>query len=300
MTVRLGINPIGWTNDDIPWLGDLLPLDLCLAQAAAAGFSGIELGRKFPRQPKPLRRALDRHGLKLVSGWYSARLLERSVQDEIAALEDHLVLHVALGAEVMVFAETTGETVGHVGAGASKRPTIAGTAQWRELGRKLTAVADHMAARGVRMAVHHHMGTVVQSAGDIDRLFDNCGESVGLLLDTGHLTYAGGDPVKLAQRYASRISHVHCKDVRRGALAAAHSRDASFSQAVIMGIFTVPSDGIVDFDSVFKVLAKASYSGWLVQEAEQDPRLAPPDVYARLGHDHMAALCRKHRLKLAA
>jgi inosose dehydratase len=200
----------------------------------------------------------------------------------------------------MVFAETTGETVGHVGAGASKRPTLSGAARWRDLGRKFTEIAGHMAGRGVRMAVHHHMGTVVQTAADIDRLMDNCGEPVGLLLDTGHLTYAGGDPVKVAQRYAGRIVHVHCKDVRRGGLAAAHSRDASFSQAVIMGVFTVPSDGIVDFDGVFKVLAKSGYGGWLVQEAEQDPRLAPPDVYARLGHDHMAALCRKHRISLAA
>jgi len=143
-----------------------------------------------------------------------------------------------------------------------------------------------MLEKGVRMAVHHHMGTVVQTAADVDRLFENCGPSVGLLVDTGHLTYAGDDPVQLIRRHADRVAHVHCKDIRRGALIACNERDASFTEAVLHGLFTVPGDGMVDFAAVIKALAAANYAGWLVQEAEQDPRVAPPLVYAKLGYQH--------------
>lgn len=284
MTVRFGINPIGWTNDCMRWLGDLIPLDVCLAEARAAGFEGVELGRKFPRRASELGPLLDRHGLKLVSGWYSARLLERDAKAEITAMADHLQLLKQLGATVLVFAETTGEIVNAVGAPASSRPKIAGLEGWRKFGRSVTAVADHIAENGMRMAFHHHMGTVVQTAEEIDRLMEETGDSVGLLLDTGHLTFADGVPVEVAKRYASRIVHVHCKDVRRYALASSRRLDASFSEAVLAGIFTAPGDGIIDFASVLKVLKAAGYSGWLVQEAEQDPSRAHPALYAELGY----------------
>jgi inosose dehydratase len=299
MTVSLGINPIGWTNDDIRWLGDDIPLETCLAEAREAGFSGVELGRKFPRRAEILGPILDRHGLRLVSGWYSGRLLERDSRREIAAMRDHLALLSALGAPVMVFAETTGETVNHIGAGASARPTITAAADWKRLGKRFTEVADHMLDKGVRMAVHHHMGTVVQTAADVDRLFENSGDAVGLLVDTGHLTYAGDDPVQLIRRHAGRVVHVHCKDIRRGALLACNQRDASFTEAVLHGLFTAPGDGIVDFAQVIKALAAANYAGWLVQEAEQDPRVAPPAVYAKMGNAQLRKLCAAARLKLA-
>jgi len=299
MTVRIGINPITWSNDDLPELGGATPLETCLAETRQAGYAGIELGNKFPRRAETLRPILDRHGLALISGWYSGRLLERSVDEEIAAVEDHLALLAALGCKVMVFAETTGETVNHIGAGASARPRIQAAADWKRLGKRFTEVADHMLDKGVRMAVHHHMGTVVQTAADVDRLFENSGDSVGLLVDTGHLTYAGDDPVQLIGRHAGRVVHVHCKDIRRGALLACTERDASFTEAVLHGLFTVPGDGIVDFSAVIKALAAADYAGWLVQEAEQDPRVAPPAVYAKLGNAQLRKLCAAARLKLA-
>ena len=137
MSVRLGINPIGWTNDCMPWLGDFISLDTCLAEAKQAGFSGVELGRKFPRSAEALGPILKRHGLQLVSGWYSANLLERDAAAEIAAMKDHLALLQALGAEVMVFAEATGEIINQVGAPISRRPKITSAAEWKRLGRFL-------------------------------------------------------------------------------------------------------------------------------------------------------------------
>ena len=300
MSVRLGINPIGWTNDCMGWLGDFISLDTCLAEARKAGFAGVELGRKFPRAAKKLEPILDRHGLKLVSGWYSAELLRRDAKAEILAMKDHLKLLRSLGAEVMVFAETSGEIINQVGAPISRRPKLSTVAEWKVLGARFTSVAEHMLENGVRMAVHHHMGTVIESSEDVDRLLENSGDAVGLLLDTGHMTFAGGNPVAVAKRYARRIVHVHCKDIRRYALAACRRRDVSFSEAVLCGIFTAPGDGMVDFPAVFDILAKARYGGWLVQEAEQDPRVAHPATYAELGCAHMAQLCGKAKLKLAA
>ena len=292
MTVLLGINPIGWTNDCMRWLGDLIPLDLCLAEARAAGFTGVELGRKFPRRSAELGPILERHGLSLVSGWYSARLLDRDAEAEIAAMADHLALLKDLGCKVMVFAETSGEIVNAVGAPASSRPQLQGSVAWRDFARKLDAVADHIARQGMRLAYHHHMGTVIETAEEIDRLMDETGEGVGLLLDTGHLTFAGGDPGTMARRHAGRIVHVHCKDVRRYALASCRRLDASFSEAVLAGIFTAPGDGIVDFASVLRVLKEGGYRGWLVQEAEQDPCRAHPYLYAELGHAELTRLAR--------
>ncbi|WP_119300401.1 myo-inosose-2 dehydratase [Dongia deserti] len=300
MSVTLGINPIGWTNDCMPWLGDFISLDTCLAEAKAAGFSGVELGRKFPRSTKALGPILKRHGLALVSGWYSANLLERDAKTEIAAMKDHLALLRGLGAKVMVFAETTGEIINQVGAPISRRPVIKSAAEWKRLGSRFTEVAAYMSDQGIQMAVHHHMGTVIESPQDVDRLLDNSGDAVGLLLDTGHMTFAGGDPIAVARKYASRIKHVHCKDIRRYALAACRQRDVSFSEAVLCGIFTAPGDGLVDFKGVFDILAKAKYSGWLVQEAEQDPRIAHPASYAALGRAHLAQLCAGAKMKLAA
>ncbi len=299
MTVKLGINPIGWTNDCMHWLGDFIPLDQCLSEARRAGFSGVELGRKFPRTAAKLGPILKKHGLSLVSGWYSAQLMVRDSKAEIAAMADHLKLLSALGSNVMVFAETTNEIILNAAAGASSRPRIDSAAQWKQLGQRFTEVANYMQAKGVRMAVHHHMGTVIQSAEDVDRLMENTGPAVGLLLDTGHMTFAGGDPIAVAKRHAKRIVHVHCKDIRGYALAAVQRRDVSFSAAVLEGLFTAPGDGIVDYKTLFGILAKANYSGWLVQEAEQDPRVAHPLTYAELGCAHLRKLATGARLAVA-
>jgi len=296
--IRLGINPIGWTNDDVRWLGDDISLEVCLAQARQAGYVGIELGRKFPRQAKKLKKVLDRHDLALVSGWYSARLLERSAKDEIAAMQDHTDLLKALGCTVMVFAETTGDTVPFVSKPLSERPQIKSAAQWKELGRRMTHVGDYLLDQGLRLALHHHMGTPVQTAEDVDRLFEHCGSSVGLLVDTGHLTYAGGEPVKMIRRHGKRVAHVHAKDIRRGGFLQALERDLSFTEAILCGIFTAPGDGIVDFPAVAKELRKIGYDGWIVHEAEQDPRIADPLIYAELGNAHLRGVCAAAGLKV--
>ena len=289
MGLKIGINPLTWTNDDMPELGGATPLETCLAEAKQAGYDGVELGNKFPRDAATLKPILARHGLSLVSGWYSGRLLERSPADEIAAVEAHLSLLAAMGCTTMVFAEVSGCVHGERDTKLSRRPRLDDKG-WRRLAAGLNEVARHLQKRGVRMAYHHHMGTVIETADEIDRLMTMTGPEVGLLLDTGHLTYAGGDPVTAARRHAQRIVHVHCKDIRRDVLAKAKKEDSSFLNAVLAGVFTVPGNGCVDYPNVFDPLAAVDYRGWLVVEAEQDPAKAHPLTYARMGHAYLRPL----------
>jgi inosose dehydratase len=291
MSVRLGISPIGWSNDDLPELGGDIPLDTCLAEASEAGFEGIELGHKFPRDPALLQSLLGDHELHLVSGWYSGRLLERSVAEELVAIEPHRAVLAAMGSAVLVYAETSGGIAGDRTRPLSRRPSLP-NGHWRDFGIHLTELADRLAERGIRLAYHHHMGTVVETAAEIDRLMASTGGSVGLLLDTGHLAFAGADPVDIAWRHGLRISHVHCKDVRPDVLARARAADQSFLDSVIDGVFTVPGDGAIDFVAVLGALKAANYRGWLVVEAEQDPAKAPPLVYARRGFAYLSAALR--------
>lgn len=289
MRVRLGINPLTWTNDDMPELGAETPLDTCLAEARLAGFAGIELGNKFPREAAALGPVLGRHGLALVSGWYGARLLERDVEAEMAAAGPHLALLSAMGCDTVVFAEVSRAVHGDRAAPLSRRPVLS-EADWDVLLPRMSEMGRHLAARGLRLAYHHHMGTVVEAEADVDRLMAGTGPEVGLLLDTGHITFAGGDPAALARRHAGRVVHVHCKDVRPAMLAEARARDLPFLEAVLAGVFTVPGDGAVDYPAVLAPLAAAGYRGWLVVEAEQDPARAHPLTYARMGHDNLARL----------
>ncbi len=286
MNVRIGINPLTWSNDDLPSLGAENSLETCLTEARAAGYAGVELGNKFPRDAAKLRPILQAHGLALVSGWYSGRLLERGVDAEWSAMRAHFELLHALDCKVMVFAEVSRCTHGDQLAPISQRPHLP-KGEWSRFGQRMTALAERMQREGLRLAYHHHMGTVVQSAQDIDDLMTNTGDEVGLLLDTGHLTYAGGDPAQAAARHARRIVHVHCKDVRREVLEYCRNRDSSFLNAVLEGVFTVPGDGMVDYRSVLEPLARSGYRGWLVVEAEQDPAVAPPMKYATMGYQNL-------------
>jgi inosose dehydratase len=290
MSVRLGTNPIGWSNDDLRELGGETPLETCLAEARLAGFDGIELGHKFPRDPATLGPILRHHRLALVSGWYSCALLERNAHDELDAMRPHIALLRAMGCGVAIVAETSNAIHGDPAAPLSRRPMLADH-QWPAFAERLTELADAVAAEGLSLAYHHHMGTIVQSAAEIDRLMNLTGPNLGLLLDTGHATFAGADPVSLARRHRARITHVHCKDVREPVMREALRDDRSFLHSVVDGVFTVPGDGMVDISGVLAELP--GYQGWLVVEAEQDPAKAHPLTYARLGRDNLAGLARR-------
>ncbi len=284
--VRIGINPITWTNDDMPELGGDIPLDTCLAETKLAGYAGTEMGGKFPRVAAELGPVLAGHGLDLVSGWFDGRLLERGVEAEWEAVLPHLGLLLEMGCRHVVYADLSGGKHGDVHRALSARPVL-GAGDWTGYGGRVTALAERMAGFGVGMAFHHHMGTVVQTDAEVDALMAHSGAAAGLLFDSGHCLFAGGDPAALLARHIGRVVHVHCKDVRAAVLAEALAGDWSFMAAVLKGVFTVPGDGCIDFGWLLGQLQRAGYGGWLVVEAEQDPRIAHPLTYARMGFESL-------------
>ena len=292
MKVRIGINPITWSNDDVPELGGDTPLEVCLSETKQAGYAGTELGGKFPRKSAELKPIMQRHGLAVISGWYDGRCDEKDVGEEMDAIGPHLRLLKDMGATHVVYADTSRGRLGAVWEPISKRPALQAH-EWPVYGRKLTKLAERMADFGVRMAFHHHMGTIVESDADVGLLMKHTGEAVGLLYDTGHSTFSGGDPLGLIKAHVKRVVHVHCKDVRRSVFERARAEDMSFMGAVMEGIFTVPGDGSIDYPAILSVLAKADYSGWIVVEAEQDPKKANPLTYATMGFKNLSRMAKE-------
>ena len=256
MSIRWGVSPIAWANDDMPELGGDTPLESILRDIAEVGFDGVELGGKFPRDPGVLLPLLRGFGLDLVGGWYSGSLLLQDADAEIAALQPHLRLLEAMGSTVFVFAETSNAVHGARGTPMTATPRLA-AGDWARFGARMTAVADHVQARGLKFAYHHHLGTVV-ALGGIDAL----------------ATIAA---------HPRRIAHVHCKDIRGDRHRAARAAGRSFLDGVLAGMYTVPGDGDLDFAALMQALRGIGYSGWIVVEAEQDPALADPRAFAELG-----------------
>lgn len=280
----LGIAPIAWSNDDLPELGGDTPLETCLREARAAGFSGVETGGKFPRTAAELGPLLSAHELRLASGWYSGTLLDGDLESEKERARWQLELFRALDAPCLVYGEVSGtiQNRREVVMAQRRRLTMDEIAAY---GEKLTLFAEFCAEEEVPLAFHQHMGTVIEREEELDQLMAHTGEAVGLALDSGHLVFAGGDPFRVAERHGSRIVHVHAKDVRADVLSSLDAERDSFLDAVLRGAFTVPGDGSIDFGELARILCGAGYEGWFVVEAEQDPVKAPPGEYAVKGYE---------------
>ncbi len=287
-TLQLAISPLTWSNDDMPALGGNIPLDTCLAEMRLAGFTGTELGAKYPRDPQLLLPLLRAHGLKLASGWCSGHLMRDDVDTEWRAIAPHVALLRAAGVSAMVYGEVSNTVHGNIDAPLSTRVALTPD-QLKRYGERLTELAERLLREeGIRLAFHHHVGTIIETPADILGLLACTSDAVGLTFDTGHASFGGGDPVALLQQCVSRVAHVHLKDVRSPVLQATRAQDRSFLSAVLDGAFTVPGDGTVDFPAVLACLHKSGYRGWAVVEAEQDPAKAHPLTYARMAHDYIA------------
>ncbi|HLY88222.1 MAG TPA: myo-inosose-2 dehydratase [Acetobacteraceae bacterium] len=282
MAIRFGVSPIAWINDDMPELGGDTPVETVLADARDLGFTGIELGGKFSKDPAVLEPLLAAHGLGLVGGWYSGNLLSHGARDEIASLQSHLALLKAMRCTVFVHAETSNAVHGDRARPLAATPQLDAGA-WAQFGERLTEVADYIASQGLRYAYHHHLGTVVDGLDDLENFMRYTGATVGLTVDTGHAALAGVDPVELIRSFPERVAHVHCKDIRGEVFRDVMLRHGSFLEGVLAGMFTVPGDGDLDYDAVLRALAGIGYGGWIVVEAEQDPAKANPRRYARVG-----------------
>ncbi|HYE43914.1 MAG TPA: myo-inosose-2 dehydratase [Caulobacteraceae bacterium] len=292
MSIRFGVSPIAWVNDDMPELGADTPVETILRDAAEIGFEGVELGGKFPRDPAVLRALLDSYGLALVGGWYSSSLLTRGAADEIAALQPHLALLKALGSDVFVVAETSNAIHGDKGRAMTATPQL-DPADWAAFGRGLSEVAAYIEDEGLKFAYHHHLGTVVERKQDLDRFVEATSDKVGLTLDTGHAALGGVDALAVIRDHPGRVRHVHCKDVRGEVHRHQRAGARSFLEGVLAGMFTVPDDGDLDFGAVMKALKAIDYAGWIVVEAEQDPAIADPRVYGQRGLDGLKREARR-------
>jgi len=298
VTIRFGVSPIAWINDDMPELGGDTPLESVLRDIQEVGFVGVELGGKFPRDPQELRALLDKYGLALVGGWYSSNLLVRDAQAEIEKLRRHLNLLQSQDCNVFIIAETSNAIHGDRQRPLSQSPDLSDD-QWTVFGERMTRVADFLQGEGMRLAYHHHLGTVVESAAELYRFLEATGETVGLTLDTGHAALGGIDAVSIAKRFPQRIAHVHCKDVRRSIFETVLNSGNSFLDGVLQGMFTVPGDGDLQFQPLFRQLSDMGYSGWIIVEAEQDPGVADPRAFAMIGLGTLRAEARTARLEAA-
>ena len=285
----VGANPIIWSNDDFAELAGDVPLDTILREMRLAGYAGTELGHAYPRTPAALAEPLSRHGLRLVSGWHSTYLASRELADEEKSFHLHLNLLKTLGARVAIVAECTrcihGTREAALGFDAQLYPRLT-AAEWPQLITGLKRLAALAAAEETKVVYHHHMGTVIQNESDLDHLLRAVPE-LFLVLDPGHLAFAGIEPVAVAERHASRIAHVHLKSVRPAIVERTRREGWSFCRAVSEGVFTIPGDGSVDFPAIFRILAKTDYRGWLVVEAEEDPVKVPALPKAKAARNYV-------------
>ena len=292
--IRYATNPIAWSNDDDRSLGAHLSLTQCLDDTARIGFDGIEKGHKFPQTVSGLQAELGPRGLQFVSGWHSTNLLVNSVAVEKQAMQPFLDVLKGMGCSVIIVCETSNAIHGNDGMAVNDRPRLT-NAEWPAFTQGVEALAAHAAAQGITLVYHHHMGTVVETEWEIDRLMAGTGPHTHLLLDTGHCYFSGGDPVRLAKRHMARVRHIHAKNVRPAVLREVREGGLSFLEGVRRGVFTVPGDaeGAVDFHAVLEVAAMHGYQGWLVIEAEQDPAVRDPVEYQSMGLRALKAFAKR-------
>jgi inosose dehydratase len=299
--ILYGTNPIAWSNDDDRTLGAHISLDQCLDETAKIGFDGIEKGHKFPQEPAALKAVLEPRGLRYVSGWHSLNLLTNSIEDEKAAMQPALDLLKAMGSKVIIVCETSNAIHGDDGKPVNDRPKLA-ESEWAAFGAGVEALAEYASAQGIALVYHHHMGTIVESEEEIDKLMANTGPHAKLLLDTGHCLFGGGNPERVAKNYMGRVGHIHAKNIRPVIAKQVRDEKLSFLEGVRRGVFTVPGDseGGVNFPPVLKIAAEHGYEGWLVIEAEQDPDVRNPYDYQSLGLASLKAMAKAAGLDKAA
>ena len=288
--VHLGIAPIGWCNDDMPELGAENTFKQIVSEMALAGFTGCEIGNKYPSDPVELKKQLDLRGMRIASRWFSSFLLTKPYDEVEADFIRELDFLAAVGANRINVSEQSWSIQGKVDVpiltGGHKH--VMNDAEWDRFCDGLNKLGRVARERGFKLCFHHHMGTVVQTSEETDRMMANTDpEAVFLCYDTGHFTFAGEDPLTMLKKYVDRVGHVHLKDMRLSVVEEARENNWSFLTAVRNGAFTVPGDGDVDFDPVFKVLDDAGYQGWLLVEAEQDPAKADPLEYAIKGRTYI-------------
>jgi inosose dehydratase len=286
MKAKLGMSPIAWWNDDLVELSDDVSLEECLRQSRSAGFTGMEMGRRFPPDPELMLPILKAADVTLCGGWFSGLLADGDIEKDKDRIAPMIELFRAVDAPCIVYGETAGTIQGDRSKPLATKRKLT-EEQFKPYGRKMTAFAEWCAGQGMPLSFHHHMGTAVETEAEVDLLMKHSGEALPLLLDAGHLVFAGGDVLRCIDKHHKRINHVHTKDIRQPVIDGLDRTKQSFLDAVALGAFTVPGDGSLDFEAIVKRLAGYGYEGWFVVEAEQDPKKAPPLKMAQVGYKEL-------------
>ena len=286
MKIKLGIAPIAWSNDDMPELGGDTPIEDCLLEANLAGFTGIELGGKFPRNPGIIKFLLNKYKLHLPGGWYGSNLRIKSVNEEWSSMQDQIKLLKILNADIFVFADVTDSIQSDKKTQLSKRPKL-DKEEWKSYCHKISEISTRLDDVGLPMSYHSHMGTIIQTEKDVDQFIELTNDKTYFLFDSGHLLFAQADYENLLKNYISRINHIHFKDIRKDILNISLDNDLSFRESFLKGVFTVPGDGSINYKPLIETIYQNGYENWIVVEAEQDPAKANPFEYAKIGYKYL-------------
>ena len=286
LKAKLGMSPVAWWNDDLVELSDDVSLEECLRQSRSAGFTGMEKGRRFPEDPKLMLPILKEADVTLCGGWFSGTLAVEGLSENKDRIAPMIELFKAVAAPCIVYGE-----VGRSIQGDRKKPLatkpVLDDGEMKTYGRKMTQFGEWCAEQGMPLSYHHHMGAVVMFENEVDSFMNYSGPGIPLLFDAGHLAFAKGNVMRVIDNHHKRINHVHVKDVRGEVLAKLDWNKQSFLDAVMLGAFTVPGDGTLDFGAIVKAFADYGYEGWFVVEAEQDPKKNPPLKMAQVGHKEL-------------
>ena len=244
--VKLGIAPIAWTNDDMPDLGKENTFEQCVSEMALAGFTGSEVGNKYPKDPEVLKKALELRGVEICNQWFSSFLITKPFEEVEKEFRAQLTFLKAMGAKVIGASEQSHSVQGQMDTPVFGHKYEMNDEEWDIFCtgmNKLGKIAKE--EYGIALTFHHHMGTVVQSLAEVDRMMENTDpEYVSLLFDTGHFTYCGEDPLEVVKKYVHRIKHVHLKDIRPEVVEQVKKENMSFLAGVRAGAFTIPGDGL--------------------------------------------------------
>ncbi len=286
LKAKLGMSPIAWWNDDLAELSDDVSLEECLRQSRSAGFTGMEMGRRFPNDPTVMLPILKAADVTLCGGWFSGTLVDDSLESNQERIQPMIDLFKAVDAPCIVYGEVGRSIQGDRSKPLAGKPKLSGD-EMKAYARRVTEFGEWCAEQGMPLSYHHHMAAVVETEAELDSFMNHSGSGIPLLLDAGHLEFAGGNALRAIDKHHKRISHVHVKDIRRSVTDGLDRARQSFLDAVALGAFTVPGDGSLDFAAIVKRFADYGYEGWFVVEAEQDPKKNPPLKMAQVGHKEL-------------
>lgn len=262
---RLAGAPISWGVCEVPGWGRQLPPERVLSEMAGLGLRATELGPLgwLPLDGPRVRAELDRYGLRLLAGFVPLVLHEAELELEHAG---RVAAELAAGGAEILNAAAV------VDAGWSP-PVALDDAAWERLATNLGVVAELAAGHGLQLVLHPHVGTLVETATDVERMLALT--DVAWCFDTGHLLIGGTDPVDFIRHYADRIGHVHLKDVDAALAAQVRRGERSLVEATRAGLFRPLGEGDARIDEVLRLLDETGYERWLV--LEQDVAITGPE-----------------------